>query len=62
MLRIGPTENAASSSYLPTVAFLPAVLLVMGWVVVEDGEVGVSKSFGSISDEPVMQSVPLHCL
>jgi regulator of protease activity HflC (stomatin/prohibitin superfamily) len=29
-------------------------------VVVEDGEVGVKKSFGSISDEPVLQGVSLQ--
>ncbi len=45
---------------LRVIAFLPAALLVMGCVVVEDGEVGVSKSFGSISDDPVMQGVALQ--
>ncbi len=45
---------------LRRIVFLPAVLLVMGCVVVEDGEVGVSKSFGKISDDPVMQGVALQ--
>ncbi len=45
---------------LRRIALLPAVLLVMGCVVVEDGEVGVSKSFGKISDDPVMQGVALQ--
>jgi regulator of protease activity HflC (stomatin/prohibitin superfamily) len=30
---------------------------VSGCVVIEDGEVGVKKSFGSIDDEPVMQGI-----
>ena len=29
-------------------------------VVIEDGEVGVSKSFGTIADEPVMQGIALQ--
>jgi regulator of protease activity HflC (stomatin/prohibitin superfamily) len=41
-----------------------AVLLVMvvatGCVVIEDGEVGVSKSFGTIKDEPVSQGVVIQ--
>jgi len=41
-----------------------AVLLVMfvatGCVVIEDGEVGVSKSFGKIKDEPVGQGVVIQ--
>ena len=45
---------------LRRIALLPAVLLVMGCVVVEDGEVGVSKSFGTISEEPVMPGVALQ--
>ncbi len=45
---------------LRRIALLPAVLLVMGCVVVQDGEVGVSKSFGKISDAPVMQGVALQ--
>ncbi len=37
---------------------LALVLLVLpACVVIEDGEVGVSKSFGSIDDEPVQQGV-----
>ncbi len=45
---------------LGRIAFLPAVLLGMGCVVVQDGEVGVSKSFGKISDDPVMPGVALQ--
>ena len=44
---------------LPTVVLAGAVLAT-GCVVIEDGEVGVSKSFGSISDEPVSQGVALQ--
>ena len=36
------------------------VLLAGGCVVVEDGEVGVSKSFGRISDEPVGPGIALQ--
>ena len=36
---------------------LAVALLQTACVVVEDGEVGVSKSFGAISDEPVPQGV-----
>ena len=32
---------------------LAMVLMSGGCVVIEDGQVGVSKSFGSISNEPV---------
>jgi regulator of protease activity HflC (stomatin/prohibitin superfamily) len=39
-------------------AVLP--LLTSGCVIIEDGEVGVSKSFGAISDEPVGQGVSLQ--
>jgi regulator of protease activity HflC (stomatin/prohibitin superfamily) len=35
-------------------------LLASGCVVVEDGEVGVSKSFGTIADEPVLQGVVIQ--
>jgi regulator of protease activity HflC (stomatin/prohibitin superfamily) len=35
-------------------------VVATGCVVIEDGEVGVSKSFGSISDEPVAQGVALQ--
>ncbi|MCH2171117.1 prohibitin family protein [Myxococcota bacterium] len=35
-------------------------LTTTGCVVIEDGEVGVSKSFGSISDEPVGQGVVIQ--
>jgi len=37
-----------------------AALLVSGCVVIEDGEVGVSKSFGDIADEPVGQGVVIQ--
>ena len=39
---------------------LVALTLVSGCVVIEDGEVGVSKSFGSINDEPVGQGVAIQ--
>ena len=38
---------------LVALALLVTLSLVSGCVVIEDGEVGVSKSFGTISDEPV---------
>jgi regulator of protease activity HflC (stomatin/prohibitin superfamily) len=39
---------------------LLAALLASGCVVIEDGEVGVSKSFGAISDEPVAQGIVIQ--
>ena len=42
------------------IVLLALVSLLAGCVVIEDGEVGVSKSFGSISDEPVLQGVALQ--
>jgi prohibitin 1 len=42
------------------IALLALAALATGCVVIEDGEVGVSKSFGSISDEPVSQGVALQ--
>ena len=39
------------------VVLLAAVVLTSGCVIIEDGEVGVSKSFGAISDEPVGQGL-----
>ncbi|MEE9607013.1 MAG: prohibitin family protein [Myxococcota bacterium] len=45
---------------LAVAAWLGIALLTSGCVVIEDGEVGVSKSFGVISDEPVMQGVALQ--
>ena len=39
---------------------LASAVFTTGCVVIEDGEVGVSKSFGSISDEPVSQGVALQ--
>jgi len=38
---------------------LIVALTALGCVVVEDGEVGVKKSFGTIDDEPVMQGVSI---
>jgi regulator of protease activity HflC (stomatin/prohibitin superfamily) len=38
---------------LIALGLIAALMLVWGCVVIEDGEVGVSKSFGSISDDPV---------
>ena len=35
------------------------VMLGSGCVIIEDGEVGVLKAFGSISDDPVLQGVSL---
>ena len=40
------------------IAVLP--LLTSGCVIIEDGEVGVSKRFGSIADEPVGQGIALQ--
>jgi regulator of protease activity HflC (stomatin/prohibitin superfamily) len=37
-----------------------ALTLISGCVVIEDGEVGVSKSFGTISDEPVGQGIVIQ--
>ena len=42
------------------IVLLALAALLAGCVVIEDGEVGVSKSFGSISDEPVMQGIALQ--
>jgi len=39
---------------------LALLTLVSGCVVIEDGEVGVSKSFGSISDDPVGQGIVIQ--
>jgi regulator of protease activity HflC (stomatin/prohibitin superfamily) len=39
------------------VVLLALVSMLVGCVIIEDGEVGVSKSFGSISDEPVGQGL-----
>ncbi len=44
----------------PLVLVLVATIVVMGCVVIEDGEVGVSKSFGTIKDEPVGQGVVIQ--
>ena len=42
------------------IGVLLSVLLVSGCVVIEDGQVGVSKSFGTISSEPVGPGVALQ--
>jgi len=39
---------------------IAVVLTTSGCVVIEDGEVGVSKSFGTISDDPVVQGVVIQ--
>jgi regulator of protease activity HflC (stomatin/prohibitin superfamily) len=36
------------------------LFMATGCVVIEDGQVGVSKSFGSISDEPVRQGIVIQ--
>jgi regulator of protease activity HflC (stomatin/prohibitin superfamily) len=41
-------------------ALMAALLLVSGCVVIEDGQVGVSKSFGSINNQPVGQGIALQ--
>lgn len=42
-------------------ASLMAILLMCsGCVIIEDGQVGVKKSFGSISDDPVKQGISLQ--
>jgi regulator of protease activity HflC (stomatin/prohibitin superfamily) len=45
---------------LIALGLIAALTLVSGCVVIEDGEVGVSKSFGSISDEPVGPGIALQ--
>lgn len=49
-------------SITPLVALglLVAVTMTSGCVVIEDGEVGVTKSFGSIADDPVGKGVALQ--
>ena len=42
------------------IGILLALLFTTGCVVIEDGEVGVSKSFGEIADEPVGQGVVIQ--
>ena len=48
--------RSMSLFFLITVALVAAT----GCVVIEDGEVGVSKSFGEISDEPVDQGIVIQ--
>ena len=43
-----------------SLAALAVAFVSTACVVIEDGEVGVSKSFGSIADEPVMQGIALQ--
>jgi len=45
---------------LVAMALMAVLMLVSGCVVIEDGQVGVSKSFGSIKDEPVGQGLVLQ--
>ena len=45
---------------LVALALMAVLMLVSGCVVIEDGQVGVSKSFGSIKDEPVGQGLVLQ--
>lgn len=44
---------------LPILLAALLLLFTQACVVIEDGEVGVSKSFGSINDEPVSQGVAI---
>jgi len=44
----------------PGIAVLLAMFVATGCVVIEDGEVGVSKSFGTIKDEPVGQGLVIQ--
>ena len=50
----------SSTRFIFATALIAALVLSQGCVVIEDGEVGVSKSFGSISDEPVGQGIALQ--
>jgi len=52
-------ESISRSTRL-AVATLAVALLGTGCTVIEDGEVGVSKSFGKIADEPVGQGVVIQ--
>jgi len=45
---------------LIAMALMAVLVLVSGCVVIEDGQVGVSKSFGSINDDPVGQGLVLQ--
>ncbi len=45
---------------LVAMTLMAVLVLVSGCVVIEDGQVGVSKSFGSIKDEPVGQGLVLQ--
>lgn len=46
-----------STRFIFATALIAAVVLSQGCVVIEDGEVGVSKSFGEIADVPVSQGI-----
>jgi len=50
----------SQSKRKPAIAVLLAMFVATGCVVIEDGEVGVSKSFGKIRDEPVGQGVVIQ--
>ena len=47
-------------NWKPAIAVLLVMFVATGCVVIEDGEVGVSKSFGRIKDEPVGQGVVIQ--
>ena len=48
------------STQMRFVAALAVALFATGCTVIEDGEVGVSKSFGEISNEPVGQGIVIQ--
>ena len=47
-------------TFLIAAGLFITLTLFSGCTVIEDGEVGVSKSFGSISDEPVAQGIVIQ--
>jgi regulator of protease activity HflC (stomatin/prohibitin superfamily) len=50
----------AQSARTLAIFILLALFMATGCVVIEDGQVGVSKSFGKIADEPVLQGIALQ--
>ena len=52
--------QSISRSTRLAVVMLAVALLGTGCTVIEDGEVGVSKSFGAIADEPVGQGIVIQ--
>jgi regulator of protease activity HflC (stomatin/prohibitin superfamily) len=64
MSRLQPNQRKANSTnrLAPPIVLglLAALALSSGCVVIEEDEVGVSKSFGNISDEPVAPGVALQ--